>query len=283
MADIDNKKIAVSLRPCLTLFRTCLLVFFLSYLPAAAQAHEEKVPFVIALESQEVFPYYLGTKGIRAENPGAGIEMIQLLASMVPVNLAFVRLPLNRSFIAMAQGKADAMILSYKTARLQYGKYPMAGKGPDNTRAMDHANYCLYATEGSPVAWHPEKWTITGAAKPIGAPFGYSIAALLRQHQIKTDEYGNTRENLVKLAAGRLDGAALLEFDADRVLIRERQSFSQIVKLAPPLSTRHYFLVLSHKFHDAHPELSQQIWDACREIRITHRDRILARYLQLPR
>ncbi len=252
-----------------------LFIILLTALPATAGT-----PFLFAFESEEVFPYFMGTKTVRKSNPGATVEMTDLLADRLDLDVTYTRVSLNRSFLALQTGKIDGLVASYKPARTKFGNFPMVNGQVDPDKSLDESRYHLYVTVGSSVTWHPESLKITGAVNAIGAPFGYSIVALLKQLQVKVDEYGNTRENLIKLTAGRIDGAALLEFDADRRLYHEKDTFSKVVKLDPPLSVKPYYLMLSSRFLKNHPALAVRIWNTCRELRLTRLEGIMNRYLK---
>ncbi len=252
-----------------------LFILLLTAMPATA-----KTPFIFAYESEEIFPFYMGTTQVKKNNPGVTVELIQLLGRQMSLDVEFTRHSWKRLFLALKAGKVDALVASYKPARLEFGNYPMKDGQVDPIRRIAHSNYYLYLAKGSYVTWNPESFRISGADKGIGAPFGYSVVALLKQAHVRVDEYGNTRENLVKLTAGRIDGAALLEFDADRILFHEKATFPDVIKLAPPLSSKPYYLMLSSRFLKTYPGLSEQIWNACSDLRETHRATILKRYLQ---
>ncbi len=252
-----------------------LFIILLTAQPTAAGT-----PFIFAYESEEIFPFYMGTTQIPKKNPGVSIELIQLLGRQLSLDVKFTRHSWKRLLLSLKAGKVDALVASYKPSRLEFGNYPMKDGQVDQKRCIAHSNYSLYVTKGSYVTWNPESVRISGADKDIGAPFGYSVVALLKQARVRVDEYGNTRENLIKLKADRIDGAALLEFDADRIIFHEKSIFPNVIKLEPFLSSKPYYIMLSARFLKTYPGLGEQIWDACGDIRETHRPTILKRYLQ---
>ncbi|MCG8619245.1 MAG: hypothetical protein MI802_23735 [Desulfobacterales bacterium] len=261
------------------LLSICLLWISVGAIDTRAAA--KKVRLVFVCESEEVFPYFMGTRAVLPENPGATIEIVRLLSEYVPVDVVIQRLSLKRSFIALENGSADALVASYKPSRRKFGRYPMTGDQIDPLRRIDQSDYLLYVMKNSRVTWEPRDQAITGALQGIGAPFGYSIVSLLKETRVKVDEYGNTRENLVKLVSGHIDGAALLEFDADRIIHMEKERFGHVVKLTPPLSSKPYYLMLGDHFVTAHPRLSENIWEACRIIRKNRSGAIMRRYLEM--
>ncbi len=254
-----------------------LFFLFLATIPANA-----KTQFVFAFEAQELFPYFMGnTSDIIEKNPGATIEMIKLLENNLPIKISFSRHSWKRNLLDLKDGKVDGIVSSYKPDRLEFGVYPMENGKPDPEKSLDISNYHLYVMAGAGIVWSPERLKFTGVEKPIGTPYGYSIAALLKKTKVRVDEYGNATENLTKLVAGRLSGAALLEFDADRILFHGKEKFPGVVKLDPPLISKYYYLMMSHQFYKKYNQLSEKIWDACVKIRRSHREKILMHYLQM--
>lgn len=253
------------------------IVFLLATLvPAFANT-----PFVFVYEVREVFPYYMGETQIRKNNPGATVEMVKALENYLPIDVRFIRLPWKRALIALKTGRADSLVASFKDARKVHGLYPVKNNLPDPERSLDLANYSLYAIRGTPISWDPSTLQLTGSTRPIGAPAGYSVVALLKKNKVNVDEYRDAWDNLIKLVSGRLSGAALLEFDTDRILFQEQQRFKDIIKIKPPLISKYYYLMISHRFYKKYPHLSVKIWDACGRIRKSSRDKIMQKYLHL--
>ncbi len=253
-----------------------LIFFLLIAAPASAET-----PFVFAFEGQELFPYYMGDTEVKKKNPGTAIETIKLLENYLPVKVSFIRLSWKRALIGLKTGKVDSVIASYKPGRIEFGIYPMKNGKPNQEKRLSRSNYYLYVMNTANITWHPKELRFTGVNSAIGAPFGYSIVALLRKSNVRVDEYGDATDNLVKLVAGRLDGAALLEFDTDHILFHKKDTFPGVVKLEPPLVSKPYYLMFSHQFHKKNTRLCEKIWETCVYIRKNHRKEILQRYLQM--
>ena len=242
-----------------------------------------QTPFRFAFEAQELFPYYMGETIVKKTNPGATIELMKQLENYVDVEVSFSRLSWKRAFFALKSGRVDGIVASYKPERTTYGEFPVKNGTTDQEKRLDQASYFLYVMKNSGVSWDPGAIKFKGVNKGIGTPVGYSIVGLLEKAGVRVDEYGNSRENLVKLAAGRLDGVALIEFDADHILMHEKIIFPGVEKLFPALSSKPYYLMLSSQFVKSHPALSKKIWDACEKLRKNHRQKILQKYLRMKR
>ncbi len=258
-----------------------LISFFMSLIIATSAT--AKTPFRFVFEDQEVFPYYLEESIVQETTPGATIELIRLLEDYAEVKVSFSRLSWKRAFLALKSGRVDGMVASYKPERTTYGEFPVKDGTTDQEKRFDQSSYFLYVMKNSGVSWDPGAIKFKGVSKGIGTPVGYSIVGLLEKAGVRVDEYGNSRENLVKLAAGRLDGVALLEFDADHILMHEKSISPGVEKLSPALSSKPYYLMLSSQFIKSHPALSKQIWDACEKLRKNHRPKILQKYLRMKR
>ncbi len=258
-----------------------LISFFISLILATTALGQ--TPFRFAFEAQELFPYYLGDNIVKETKPGATIELMQRLENYVDVEVSFSRLSWKRALLALKAGRVDGIVASYKPERTTYGEFPVKDGTTDQEKRLDQSSYFLYVMKNSGISWNPETIKFKGVNKGIGTPVGYSIVGLLEKAGVRVDEYGNSRENLVKLAAGRLDGAALIEFDADHILMHEKSKFPDVEKLSPALSSKPYYLMLSSQFVKSHPALSKKIWDACEELRKSHRQKILQRYLRMKR
>ncbi len=81
------------------------------------------------------------------------------------------------------------------------------------------------------------------------------------------------------LLAGRADGFVHLTEFADYKL-RKNHEFAAIARSGPPVAVKDYYLQLSHRFHDDHPELAQRIWNTLREVRQSESERLLQKYFR---
>ncbi|MEA9416943.1 hypothetical protein [Aeromonas caviae] len=80
----------------------------------------------------------------------------------------------------------------------------------------------------------------------------------------------SSREPLIllkKVAMQRAVAAALQTGVAERTLAAHPQLQATLERITPPLVEKPYYLIFSHPFHQAHPDLSQQVWDEIEEVR----------------
>jgi polar amino acid transport system substrate-binding protein len=86
------------------------------------------------------------------------------------------------------------------------------------------------------------------------------------------------------LIKGRLDGVADLETMADLILKGNPEEFKDVVKVNPPIRTKDYYLMFSHKFAKEHSELMTAIWNELQRVRESGEyDKIAAKYAEIPK
>jgi polar amino acid transport system substrate-binding protein len=117
------------------------------------------------------------------------------------------------------------------------------------------------------VSWNGS--ALADASRPIGTQLSYSIAEDLRQMGYEVEEEANVANNLNKLVAGRISAYAEIESIADYTLSKEKVLYENIVKLHPPIREKVYYLLISKSFVRNNPKLTEQIWDAVRDVQQT--------------
>lgn len=109
---------------------------------------------------------------------------------------------------------------------------------------------------------------------------GYAIVDDLRKMGVPVHELVSSESGLRMLLAGRVDGFAQLT-EVGEPLLRKYPAFSAVVRQGPPLTTRDYYLQISHPFQARHPDLPAQIWKALAEVRRTSQERLSAKSMRL--
>lgn len=222
------------------------------------------------------------TTQVLTESPGIAVEMIQMLPLQIAgLEVQLKRIPWARCKAELKSNKVDGIFnASYKKRRLKLGWYPtIDGKhsGPvDPSKRITTISYSLYTLKKSDVQWNGQY--ISGVDGSIGAPLGYSIVNDLRQKGYKVDEAPSTRNNLDKLVLERIDILALQSVTADKIILSDPLKFQNVIKLIPPYATKPYYLMLSHNFVADNPKLSQEIWNAIRDIRNKKFDELVIKY-----
>ena len=240
------------------------LILFLTGLPAQAET-----VFKIVYMQKENPPRIMGaTASIDWSKPGITVELMKMVAEQVGIPFQFSRLPWKRCLYMVENGLADATFhASYKSDRAEYGVYPSKDNALDPTRAIYKNSYVFYTLKGSGVKWDGKALSHVG--HPIGTQLSFAIADDLRKMGHKVAEEGSVATNLDKLAAGRISAYADLESIVDNALNNHRSRYTMIEKLQPPLKEKMYYLLVSKKFAKAHPELTERIWDAIRDVQQT--------------
>ena len=77
----------------------------------------------------------------------------------------------------------------------------------------------------------------------------------------------------------RVDGIAAPCLTADAEFERQKVDKEQFVKLAPPLVTKNYYLMLSKQFVTKHPKLSTKIWRISNKVAINNYPSIVKKYI----
>lgn len=212
----------------------------------------------------ENFPYQMGNGQALAAPPGVAVELIREASRDIGLDVQFVRMPAVRLLVATQTGEIDgSFIFSFKEERLAQAVYPMKDNKPDRTRRITTINYAFYKKAASPVQWDGK--ALTGLTEPVGVNSSFSISDDLKKMGIVVDDSGkSTAQNLGKLRLGRIGAYATLEDSADAFLAR--QPSADIVKLAPPITSRDYYLVFSRKFYDS-GDYAQRLWARIAELR----------------
>ncbi len=236
-------------------------------------------PLTFACEDKLDFPHVMGDgQALVLDKPGASVEFIRLLGEELGLQITIKRLPWKRALeLELKEGTIDGLFpVSYKKEREAFGVLPWKGGKADETRSMFLSSYFFYKLKSSPLAWDGK--ALKNLQGPIGAPRGYSIAGDLRQMGYEVQESDDVRKDMKRLSLGWLAALAGLEPAQDFLLETNPELGKDIVKVQPAISTKHYYLMLSHSFVDKHPELAQRIWDKCRELRERELPRLLKRY-----
>ena len=244
--------------------------------PAAAQT-----PVItLACEDKIDFPNVLGdSPEVDWKKPGVSVEFVKQLADELGLTIVVKRLPWKRALeLELKSGAIDGLFpVSYRKEREVFGVLPMKEGRADDSRSMFVSSYCFYKLRTSPLEW--DGMVLKHLEGPIGASRGYSIVGDLKQMGYQVQESDDVRKDLKRLSLGWLGAIAALEAAEDFVLEAAPEFSRVIVKVEPPISRKHYFLMLSHQFVNKHPELAQKLWDKSRELRERDLPKILRRYL----
>lgn len=102
----------------------------------------------------------------------------------------------------------------------------------------------------------------------VAAQSGFSIVDLLQAAGAEVDD--SSRDPLIilkKLVMDRAQATAIQTEVADSILAAHPALQTRIERLSPVLVEKPYYLVFSHRFYQAHPRQSRQVWDAIEQVR----------------
>ncbi|MBU2898883.1 transporter substrate-binding domain-containing protein [Vibrio hepatarius] len=199
----------------------------------------------------------MGSGADIASPPGLSIDILNHVAVELKLDIEYLRLPGKRVLQEIAAGTVDGgFIFSYNQQRAQYAKYPMNEGKPDGSMRIATIGYYFYALNEQPVDWNGEK--LANSDYKIGAHLGYSIVKDLQKKQLKVHEVKTTEQLFSMLELKRLPVIAVQDTTAQQFL--SSHTIQTIKKVQPAIKTKDYFLVLSHKFLENHPQIAQNIW-----------------------
>lgn len=243
-------------------------------LHGAAVAQDVVLRF--AYENEEVFPYYMGTQDVPQDRPGVTIDMLRLLEARLPnLKVQLVRMPWKRCLVQLQEGNVDAVVDSFKPERMQNGVFPTKAGKPDVKLAIDVRAYYLFKRADTALFWDGVR--LSGADGAVGVPRGYSIIDDLARLGVRVEETRSSGTDFRKLQLNRLIAVATLE-KVGAYYVKHAPA-GTLVKVAPPLASKEYYLIFSHQFFAKHEELSASIWRHLVQIRDRDMDAMFPKYL----
>jgi polar amino acid transport system substrate-binding protein len=230
----------------------------------------------VAYSDIEVAPYQMGNGFGMPNPPGTIVELVQLAAREIGLTVVFERAPQLRSFRRLQSGEVDAAFAySYAPERTQYGRYPMKDGKPDESARVFSQSYVFYRLKGSPFNWDGR--TVTGLGDgAIGLNTTFSIGVELNRRGLKTEDAKTTEQNFQKLSMGRVQAYAMQEQAGDSYL--STHPMHDVEKIAIPLDTKAYYLMLSHQFVAQDPERAERLWAKLGKLRQDKMPELLRKY-----
>ena len=234
------------------------------------------IELVLATDDTPGPPYIIGGgTSLNMQKPGLEIELYNLVARRLDLQITFKRLSWIRCLKLIESGHVDGIFpASFKPERLNIGVYPMKNGKPDTDRKTRDNAYYLYKLKSSPLSWDGRR--INNLDGFIGVPVGWAIAGDLKAMGIMVSDIRLPATSMDMLLHNRFAGLALLESVADTYLKEKPEAYQSIVKLSPPLKSKAYYLMLSRQFVSRQPELAEKIWNAIAEMLKTDEYRKIA-------
>lgn len=255
-----------------------LSLCFSSFTLGSDLKETQKISFVF--ESKANPPYYMdNSELINWNKPGITLELLKSLEDKLNIEISFKRLPWLRGLEEVRKNKIEGIFhASYNADRTKIGVYPTKSGKPDESRKIMSQSYFLYKKKDSQLSWDGTK--MANLEGSIGAIHGYAIVKHLQEKGIAVESVSSQWSNLMKLSSGRIAGLAGIENMIDSQIKANPAEFENIIKVYPQLTTKSYFLMLSHQFVKENPILSEAIWDELKEMRTNGEfDKIANKYL----
>ena len=213
-------------------------------------------------EDKQLRPYYFGDNNqIPLEQPGATIEHLQLLASLMPsLSLKLERLPWKRCLAKLASGEVDAIIGSYAKEREKIGRFPFdKNQKPDPTRAFSEHQTCLVTRADA--TWHWDGQHFIGIDQVVIArPLGYAPLKSPDKQKIVMHFTLSGTMDLDLLERGRVNAVTTLCRIAGENAVTPYIQERNLKVLLPPLYSNTGYLIFSHQFYNRNRELAEQMW-----------------------
>jgi polar amino acid transport system substrate-binding protein len=239
------------------LFLLCTLVS-MGTLSSAVAAAELRFCY----EDKQLRPYYFGDNNkIPLERPGATIEHLQLLTSLVPeLTLKLERLPWKRCLAKLASGETDAIVGSYAKDREKIGRFPFdPSHKPDTSRAFAEHQTCLVTNKNANWSWDGKKF-IGIDQVVIARPLGYAPLQSPEKQKIVMHYTLSGTMDLDLLERGRVNAVTTLCRIAGENAVTPYILDRDLKVLLPPLYSNTGYLIFSHQFYNANNMLAEQLW-----------------------
>lgn len=250
--------VKISLRASCARYRKIFGGLALSlFLTAPALATET---ITLCLENADVHPWR--TK----EGGGLNIDLLNQVGKRLDLRFDYQGMPWKRCLTELKSDAVRGAIgASFKAERLEIGVYP-GGAQPDVSKRLNFDRYVLVRRKGTAVTWDGKSFSNLDGV--IGIQLGYSIGeTLLRMGVAFDDGSQRPRDLALKLSAGRLAAAAMLEGEAKNLLGNDPKLAAQLEIAPVAIVEKPYFLMLSHTLTTTRPDLAARIWKAVEDVR----------------
>jgi polar amino acid transport system substrate-binding protein len=226
-------------------------------------------------------PYIIGGgTHFNPDLPGIEIEIYREVARQLNLDVTFKRMPWKRCLQLIEYNQVQGVFpASFKEKRMKIGVYPMKDGQVDTTRKTRNNAYYLYKMKSSPISFNGSSFeNVSGM---IGVPIGWAIVDDLKNMQVTVKELPVHENSLDILVRKRIDGFVCLETVFDGYIKRNPTKYSEITKVSTPIWEKPYYLIQSHAFVNANPELARKIWDTILTIKKSEAfNRIVDKYLE---
>ncbi len=231
----------------------------------AAVASAAEIDLRLGYSDKESAFFLAGDGQQIPEKPGIAIEIVEKAAAACGINPLLSRYPGGRLLARIGDNTIDGVVLlSFSRERLALAAYPMKGDAADPNFQIASLSYAFYVRADSAITW--DGMEIKGLTRPIGANLGWSIVDDLKKEGLAVEPATDTMNNFNKLLRGRIDAVATHTTIGDSYLA-DNYLAGKVKRLDPPISTKPYYLALSHAWRDAHTEAAECLWHEIARVR----------------
>lgn len=198
--------------------------------------------------------------------PGIEIELYRMAFESLGLKLNIVRMPWKRAMIELERGAVDGLFpTDYDSKRLNIGVFPRGTGDVSAALAVRRTHYYFYKHRDSTLEWDGEH--VTGAQRGIVVLRGWSVVADLKKRNIPIVEVSDKATAFKLLGANRVAGTVCAERAAEHFFSHNSERCGSFNKLEPAFKDQLSYLIFSHQFYAAQPQLAEQLWQAIATLR----------------
>jgi polar amino acid transport system substrate-binding protein len=237
-----------------------MTVFILLLAPHPAWSEQQSMHLVF--ENQPYAGYILGNGSAIPDNrPGLFVELITMTAERLGINLSFERMPWKRCLYTVRSGLADGVFpVSHSSEHSRFLVFPPQSENQSDTdSALFKRPHSFFTLRQSRIRWDGMELRNLGNT-PVATGTGYGFIRGLDDMGIRHVEFPSQKDCFEKLQQGLVGAVAALDDMGQSVLAEHPEKFRNVVKLSPPIGSRHYHLAFSRSFSRKNPDLVQRFW-----------------------
>jgi ABC-type amino acid transport substrate-binding protein len=230
---------------------------------AAAPGHsaEPCAPVRVAYTDRHAPPFYVGSGDTVPDKPGAGVELIRKMIASTGCTVTFVRVPVARIRVALAEGSVDMAPLNATPSDAAIAAMPLGPDGkPDPRRSLEATTYLF--VRGADTIPADVDTVAHFKGRRLGMIQGIAYAAQLRAEGYLVDAGATDLDrNIEKLLMGRVDAyAATVTAPTDLDAVLRVRYGDKVRRLERPIRSSRTFLAASRQYYAAHAARVDAMW-----------------------
>lgn len=144
----------------------------------------------------------------------------------------------------------------------------------DTARRFKNDSYTAFVKQESDIQFDGKKFRNIKHL-PVAIEIGASVSYLLENMDIELLKLPNIEQAFNMLLAGRVSMVVTNSHNGAKV------RNAPVKKLSPHVVSKPYYLMLSRQFHEKHPELARNIWQASGQMQQKHYLKVMNYYLAI--